>query len=258
VAAAKQRQQTSLSAARNRVPGVGARPDVAALPAWGITVDNRRQSERSFLRFGATVWNRGPSPLVVEGFREQNADTMKAYQYFYRGGELVGKALTGRLEYDHQDGHEHWHFRDFANYSLLNDEKTQVLRSGKEAFCLAPTDIIDLTVAGAAMRPWLENLSTACGEVDSLWIREVLQTGWGDTYAQYRPGQSFNITNLPNGKYFVEVRANPDGRLYEVASNNNVALRKIYLRGKVGNRSVVVPPYQGIDTEGGNGCSFFC
>ncbi|MEO8328398.1 MAG: lysyl oxidase family protein [Candidatus Nanopelagicales bacterium] len=256
-AAAAATSQTSLTPARGVVPGIDALPDVAALPAWGINVDNRNNG-KSFVRFGATVWNKGPSPLVVEGFREDNTETMKAFQYFYRDGDLVGRAFSGRLEYDHADGHEHWHFRDFANYSLLNADKTQAVRSGKEAFCLAPTDIIDLTVAGAAMRPWLEGLGTACGDIESLWIREVLQTGWGDTYAQYRPGQSFDITDLPNGKYFVEVRANPDGRLYEVTDNNNVALRKIFIKGPAGDRRVVVPPYQLIDTENGSNCGFFC
>ena len=251
-------QRTTLTRAANRIPGPQGRPDLASLPAWGMSVQNQRRTGRSYLAFGATVWNRGPSPLVVEGFREPNVEIMRAYQYFYRDGIKVGRAPAGRLEYDHDKGHDHWHFRDFARYSLLDSDKSQIVRSAKEAFCLAPTDMIDLTVLGAALRPWLTGLGTACGEPDSLWIREVLQAGWGDTYTQYRPGQSFNITNLPNGKYFVEVRANPDGRLIEVTDSNNVAYRTIYLKGKPGNRSVVVPPYQGIDTEHGGSCGPFC
>ena len=244
-------QPTTLTRAANLDPGPRALPDLVSLPAWGMSVQNRPRVSKSYLSFGATVWNRGPSPLVVEGFRESNAQIMKAYQYFYRDGERVGKTSAGTLEYDSDRGHQHWHFQDFASYSLLASDKSQIVRSGKEAFCLAPTDMIDLTIPDAAMRPFLAGLGTACGEPDSLWIREVLQTGWGDTYTQYRPGQSFNITDLPNGLYFVEVRANPDGRLYEVTDSNNVAFRKIYLKGKPGDRSVVVPPYQGIDTEHG-------
>ena len=242
------------------VPGVEARPDLVALPAWGMDVNNRRDG-RSFLRFGATVWNAGPSPLVVEGFRETDGDTatetMKAYQYFYQDGVKVGRAFSGRLEYDNHDGHDHWHFRDFAAYSLLDENKGHVVPSGKEAFCLAPTDLIDLTVEGAEFRPFLTGLATACGESDSLWIREVLAAGWGDTYAQYRPGQSFNITRLPNGKYFVKVLANPDDRLYETTTTNNVALRRIFIKGAAGERRVVVPPYRGIDTEH-TSCGNFC
>ena len=33
--------------------------------------------------------------------------------------------------------------------------------------------------------------------------------GWGDTYYQYLPGQSFNITGVPNGTYYVRIVANP-------------------------------------------------
>lgn len=255
---ATQDVQTSLTRARGVVPGVDARPDLVSLPAWGMTVQNMKRSGDSYLNFGATVWNAGPSPLVVEGFREPGVEVMKAFQYFYRDDEKVGRNFAGRLDYDHDDGHDHWHFRDFASYSLLSADKTHIVQSGKESFCLAPTDMVDLTVPGAALRPWLTGLGTACGETDSLWIREVLQVGWGDTYAQYRPGQSFDITGLPNGKYFVEVRANPDDRLVEVTDANNVAYRKIYLKGKPEQRRVEVPPYQGIDTEIGGGCGPFC
>ena len=132
-----------------------------------------------------------------------------------------------------------------------------MLDSGKEAFCLAPTDPIDLTAPGAVWNPWLTSLATACGQQDSLWIREVLETGWGDTYTQYRPGQSFDITDLPNGKYFIKVQTNPDGVLLETSTHNNVALRVVHIHGKPGERTVTVPPYIGIDTEH-SGCGVFC
>lgn len=252
------RGRDALTRAPSTIPGPEALPDLASLPAWGMSVQNQRRTGKAYLNFGATVWNRGPSPLVVEGFREPDLESMKAYQYFYLDGEPVGRSFSGRLEYDHDAGHDHWHFRDFASYALLDANRSPVRLSGKESFCLAPTDIIDLTQPGAAMRPWLESLSTACGETDSLWIREVLQAGWGDTYTQYRPGQSFNITKVPNGKYFVRVLANPDGRLVEVTDANNVAYRRIFLRGKPGQRRVEVPAYQGIDTESGASCGRYC
>jgi hypothetical protein len=238
-------------------PPDSALPDIEALPAWGISVRNRPRSGRSFLSFGATAWNAGPGDLVVEGFRDPSSLTMDAFQYFYDGDTVVGKLPAGTLEYDNRDGHDHWHFRDFAAYSLLDAEHALVADSGKEAFCLAPTDPIDLTVDNAEWSPWLTDLGTACGESDSLWIREVLETGWGDTYTQYRPGQSFDITDLPNGVYYIKVLANPDDVLSEASDLNNVALRKVKLHGKPGQRWVEVPPYLGIDTEQ-FGCGRFC
>jgi Lysyl oxidase len=249
--------QTERTSAPIGTPPDSALPDLEALPAYGIRIDNMRKSGRSFMSFGATAWNAGPGPLVVEGFRDPAQSTMDAFQYFYDNGDPVSKLPAGQLAYDNRDGHDHWHFKDFAAYSLLNSNMTKVLDSGKEAFCLAPTDPIDLTINGAEWRPWLTDLGTACGEEGSLWIREVLEAGWGDTYAQYRPGQSFEITNLPNGTYYIRVLANPDDVLLEGSSTNNEALRMVKVHGKPGARWVEVPPYGLIDSEGAD-CGYFC
>jgi hypothetical protein len=85
----------------------------------------------------------------------------------------------------------------------------------------------------------------------------VLETGWGDTYAQYRPGQSFEITTLPNGVYYIRVLANPDGVLLEGSAANNEALRKVKIHGRPGQRWVEVPAYGLIDSES-SGCGAFC
>src|SRR6185295_6168162 len=42
------------------VPPDSALPDIEALPAWGMFVDNRKKTGRSYLNFGATAWNAGP------------------------------------------------------------------------------------------------------------------------------------------------------------------------------------------------------
>ena len=121
----------------------GPLPDLRSLPAWGIAVERGR-----YLNFSATVWNAGPSPLVVDGFRQAgNQDLMDAYQYFFDGsGNQVGYRPVGTMEWDQRDGHEHWHFTDFATYRLMDKHKKLVVRSQKEAFCLANTDAIDYTV----------------------------------------------------------------------------------------------------------------
>ncbi|MPZ71268.1 MAG: hypothetical protein GEU71_17350, partial [Actinobacteria bacterium] len=230
-------------------PAPSILPDLEALPAWGISVQNKKNG-KSFVTFGATVWTSGAADMVVEGFRRPNAAIMDGFQYFHNGaGDVIGKSQVGTLEYDQRDGHNHWHFLQFAGYSLLTaEDATTGIRSTKEAFCLAPTDAIDLSLDGAAMNPQL-GLSTACGSQNSRWIREILPLGWGDTYFQGLPGQSFNITNLPNGTYWIEVEANPGGHLHEQTDANNVELREIQLSGKYGKRKVVVPPWNGIDTD---------
>lgn len=210
-----------------------------------MRVSNGRKG-KSRLDFASMAWVGGGSPLVVEGFRREDEDIMDAYQYFYDGDEVVGRAPAGTLEFDRRDGHLHWHFQQFVAYRMRSIDSDTVVRSNKESFCLAPTDVVDLSLDGAARRGSPADLHTACGQEDALWIREVLPLGWGDTYDQ-EGRDAFNITNLPNGKYWVEVEANPEGLLHEQDMDNNLVRRKVILKGKRGDRRVVVRPWQGID-----------
>jgi hypothetical protein len=83
----------------------------------------------------------------------------------------------------------------------------------------------------------------------TLWVAEELPLGWGDTYIQDLAGQSFDITHVPNGTYYIEVIANPEKVLYETTTRNDISYRKIILGGTPGHRTVKVPAWHGIDPE---------
>ncbi|WP_256104691.1 lysyl oxidase family protein [Streptomyces sp. ODS05-4] len=230
---------------RAAVPDV-PKPDLRSLPAYGITISDGGENVpgKDYLAFSANVWNAGPAQLVVDGFRKPGKDKMDAFQYFYDAkGKQVGFTPTGTMEWDPRPGHVHWHFTDFASYRLLKADQKEAVRSGKEAFCLANTDAVDYTVKGANWHPYNTDLSTACGQENSISVREVLDVGSGDTYTQDLPGQSFDITDLPNGTYYIQVLANPEKRLKETSTANNSALRKVVLGGKKGKRTVTVPAH---------------
>ena len=72
-------------------------PDLVALPAYGISVFHDDQTGLDLLSFGADVWNAGPSPLVVEGFRRSGAAIMDAYQVFYTAGRPAGAVRIGTM-----------------------------------------------------------------------------------------------------------------------------------------------------------------
>jgi hypothetical protein len=235
-------------------PPAGPRPDLRSLPAWDIQVGpapdggpepGTEPDGREYLSFSANVWNAGTSPLVVDGFRRPGGDLMDAYQYFYDAkGNQTGWTPSGTMEWDPREGHTHWHFTDFATYRLLDASKNIAVRSGKEAFCLLPTDPVDLRLKSATWKPMSTDLSTACGGETAIAVRQALDIGWGDTYSQNLPGQSFDVTGLPNGTYYIEVKANPEKRLVESDLKNNTSLRKVILGGTPGARTVTVPPYQ--------------
>lgn len=224
-------------------------PDLRSLPAFGIQL-NKKGTQ---LRFAANVWNAGNSPLVVDGFRRKGEDVMDAYQYFLdENGEQVDYQPVGTMIWHDAPSHNHWHFNDFATYELLMKDKSHAVRSGKESFCLANTDAVDLTVENAAWEAWEEDLGSVCGGYDIRSIREVLSSGWGDTYTQIRAGQSFPIKNLPNGVYWIRVLANPDNTLIESDTDNNESLRRIRLyTDKHGVRQVRVAKVGVIDEEQG-------
>jgi hypothetical protein len=228
-------------------PDPSMMPDLVSLPSWRIGIVRRRNHE--YLRFGATLWNAGPGPLVVEGFRPADSATMTAYQYFYANGSAITRAPVGELAFDAKRGHEHWHFQQFASYSLTDASRTDLVKSKKTSFCIEPSDPIDLTVPNADWSPYQLGVSSVCGTESAIWVREALEVGWGDTYVQCVAGQSFDITNLPNGRYYVRIEANPFGLLYESNTSNDISYRRIRLRGRPGERRVVVPPYHSIDTE---------
>ena len=226
-------------------PDPASLPDLIPTPGWGMSVFKR--GGREYLGFNATEWNAGPGTMVVEGFRGPNEDAMDAFQYFLIDGEPIGRAPVGQLEYHSGGGHNHWHFEEFTQYSLLDPSLDRVMVSGKQSWCLVNTDAIDLTVPNANMLGFDQDLSTSCGGPGALWIREILDVGWGDTYSQYVRGQAFDITDLPNGRYYVRVHVNPTGSILETTQSNNIEDRLIRLKGKPGHRRVVVPPWHGID-----------
>jgi len=246
--------QARLPAARTiSHPPVSAEPDLVPLPSWDITTTHQKKGDDDYLDFAATVWIGGNGPLDVEGFRTSASHTMQAYQYFYQDGKLIGKARVGTMGFAEYNA---WHFKQFAEYRLLNARKKIVIRSRKIGFCIAPTDNVDMLLRHAVWQPSYTGISGNCGDPSALWVTETLPLGWGDTYIQTVPYQNLQITDIPNGTYYIEIIANPEHLLYETSRHNDVSLRRIIIGGTRGHRTVRVPAWHGIDPENGKGSSF--
>jgi Lysyl oxidase len=219
------------------------------LPSWGISVQNpgkKTTSTDSYLDFGATVWIGGNSPLDVEGYRVIGTGRMNAYQYFYEHGKIIGKMRVGTMGFAKYNA---WHFQQFAQYKLLNAHKKVVVQSRKIGFCIAPTDSVNMVLPQATWQPTYTGIFGNCGNPAALWVQELLPIGWGDTYFQSVPYQSFEITNLKNGTYYIEIIANPEHLLHETNTANDISLRKVIIGGTAKHRTVFVPAWHGLDKE---------
>jgi Lysyl oxidase len=230
-------------------PDPATLPNLVAAPAWRISV--QRLGRRELLTFSATIWNAGPAPFSIEGFRRPNSDVMDAYEYFFdSSGNVVGRARAGAMFYDHARGHHHWHLRQLASYQLVGPSGRAV-RSHKQSFCIAPTDAVDLTLPGAARGLAAGGFGfggSVCDlySPDAIWLREQLPVGWGDTYTQVVAGQAIDVTNVPNGRYRLEVRVNPLGELHETTTADDLAVRIVRLSGHGKARKAWVAPWHGI------------
>src|SRR5260370_21924219 len=127
----------------------------------------------------------------------------------------MGRARAGKMGFREKPGNTHWHFQQLAQYRLLSKSKPIVLRSQKVGFCIAPTDPVSLLLPHALWQPSFTGFFGACGSQTALSVQEMMPIGWGDTYFQFLPGQSFAITNLPHGTYYIQIIPNPDNVLPE-------------------------------------------
>ncbi len=244
------RLPTPLTATAAVQPDPATMPNLVALPAWHIRI--RHTAGHDLLTFSATIWNAGPAPFTIEGYRRGNSNLMDAYEYFYdSSGNVVGRAPAGTMFYDNGRGHHHWHLAQLAAYTLTGSSHHAV-RSHKQSFCIAPTDAVDLTVPGAVLTQANLGLGFGGSTCDlyspgAIWIREQLPAGWGDTYVQSVAGQAFDITHIPNGRYQIKVRVNPLGVLHETTTTDDIATRNIRLSGSPNAREVSVDPWYGIN-----------
>lgn len=213
-------------------------PDLISLPAHDLSIQRTTNGDKDFLDFAATIWNRGPGPFDIEGFRHNDHARMQARQFFTTPNGKTRSVKIGRFTFDNRTGQHHWDLSDVARYTLLGDHGNWVVRSNKQSFCMEPTDPINLIEPNA---DWVPNEGyRLCPTAQSLWLREALQVGWGDTYFQTIGCTAFNITSLPDGVYLLRTTANPFGHIHEVTRSNDSSYLKIRLGGTTGARTVTV------------------
>ena len=184
-------------------PPPSALPDLVPLPAWQIRVSHPRKQAHDYLNFAATVWVGGHGPLDVEGFRSHGSPVMKAYQYFWRNGQVIGRVRAGTMGFDSQAGPQPLALR--AVRQVRTAHLGQVGRGAQPqgGVLHRPLGRGGPAASARGLAAFAVGLQGECGSPTALWVAEEMPVGWGDTYIQSIAGQNFDITHVPNGTYYI-------------------------------------------------------
>ena len=197
-------------------------PDLRTLPPADVLLDSRTvgQATRYALRFSTTIWNAGQGPLELRG--AASGDKTLAYQRIHDDAGGFTKRLVGQFVY--HDGHDHWHFENFAEYELWPEpEYRQWLASGRqegqprwrgskttglhESFCVRDSEPVESLPGSPDAKVY-----DACDQE-----LQGLSVGWGDSYPFFLAGQWILLgeTSPADGCYVLRVIADPNNVLYE-------------------------------------------
>lgn len=205
-------------------------PNLHVLPSYlsGWNVDTTSSPGHAYISYSTAMANGGPGPFYLRG--TGTATTMPdgspgelVNQIVYRDDGTSYERAAGTFEY--HAAHGHVHFTDFALARLRirgpGDTVGAVVASGeKTSFALLEM----VHYADLPLRPeWPGGLGGG--------RTQGLRPGYADVYGAGLTGQSFEITGLANGNYWLEVVADPENHVLESNESDNVTRIPITLSG---------------------------
>jgi hypothetical protein len=131
------------------------------------------------------------------------------------GDLYLGSPVNNPL-FQYASCHNHYHFRGFADYRLIDPARNEVATGLKVGFCLLDSHQWDSNPAGSPRYN--------CGD-------QGIQAGWADVYFSTLPCQWIDITSLAPGIYTLEVEVDPENRLAESNDSNNVTRVLVVIDG---------------------------
>jgi Lysyl oxidase len=186
-------------------------PNLRAFPASNLSVVTSFITENPELRFSVTSWNSGVGPLELQA-GAVGSNGQDVYQRVYDSTGGYQDYLAGTFTYD--GAHQHFHFDDYALYSLQPMSGSGAGTSSKRTFCIMDTTKVNSQLPGAPRKA----VYTTCNPV-----AQGMSVGWGDTYGANLSGQSIDLTGFTNGLYELTITVDPLNLLQETSDNDNTA-----------------------------------
>jgi hypothetical protein len=198
-------------------------PDLMTLPPYSLYITRNSSSDTSLLRLTNSVWNAGYGPLELWGRVVGDGSTHAVVQRIFQSDGSYQERTMG--EFVFHPGHNHWHLESFSLYELWSLSERGTLdrvaaTSDKVSYCLR--DIHRNPHPDQAPR---------MGYGTCTYGRQGLSVGWVDVYDHYLPGQSIDISGVPDGVYALISTADPFNLIQESDESNNAAVVYLEIKG---------------------------
>lgn len=177
---------------------------------------------RRWLRVSNGTANTGDGPLFLFGDRTAGSDSLLPIkQRIRRSDSSSYDRLSGNFIF--HPTHDHIHVDDWAIFYirelLPGDSIGDIVVTGpKQSYCVFDGEIYDNT---------LPNFNPQGEFLQCFANVQGLSVGWLDVYTKDLPGQQIDITNLPDGVYWLEAVVDPENRIVEIDESNNVERIKL-------------------------------
>ena len=176
---------------------------------------------RIHLRLSNGTANIGIGKLHLYGGADNGDGTQQVIQRVFRDDGSFWERTAGNFIY--HPTHNHIHFEAWGQYRLREilpgDGVGPIVAQGeKTSFC-----IIDLGVHDSELPGFLPNGEFRnCGSTV-----QGLSIGWIDVYSKGLPDQNIDVTDVPEGEYWLESEVDPEGHVLESDETNNIARIKV-------------------------------
>lgn len=212
-------------------------PDLRAVVPKQVQLVNQQQ--RDWLRFSNGLANTGGGPWAIRpGFQPTTTDAIQEIRD--ANGVVVEERLVGTYVY--HPTHNHWHIGDVVAFEVRVGSPTGPL-------------IANSAKIGACLIDWYKLEGNAPGNERTFFDCETsyqgVSAGWVDQYHQSLDGQEIDITNVPDGTYYLIHHVNPNGVFLEQNTGNNIAwVRFVLSQESNGNRKISVLENSPCDAPG--------
>ncbi|HSB85234.1 MAG TPA: lysyl oxidase family protein [Ilumatobacteraceae bacterium] len=208
--------------------GVPVLPDLVPEPPIDLQTKHEVSGAWS-MRFSSTLVNVGEADFILHGDRVGDHWVVEQQVAFSESGSEL-RPTDADIVWG-GDGHDHWHVKRVATYRIeaVDDAGTPMSGGGgrsdtKVGFCFFDSH---KKLDGGPKKAQYKR--EGCGKETDTQFLMGLSPSWGDVYDITLPGQSVDITDLPDGRYRIWAEADPQGWFTEVTRDNNVTWADVKL-----------------------------